>query len=188
MAGTGQSYCIAKRTASVKLHCHSLAAWRQQIEQKCLTSSRRLSCCGRVKSSLSEFSTSRSSLSCLPSSLNDAPAFLPAYLNLRGTHPQNSPTYNPSLINAVFSLASSLPSVTFNSSAWIVSFAEPCHLCPALPSTSTANGHPPSALEYPQPGAFLSVPHFRRRFLADLSLSRHPAKLGSLIFEVPAKP
>jgi hypothetical protein len=24
--------------ASVKLHCHSLAAWRQQIEQKCLTS------------------------------------------------------------------------------------------------------------------------------------------------------
>ena len=47
--------------------------------------------------------------------------------------------------------------------------------------------HPPPALEYPQPGAFLSVPHFRRRFLADLSLSRHPAKLGSL-FEVPAKP
>ena len=143
----------------------------------------RLSCCERVESSLNEFSTSRSSsLSCLPSSLNNAPAFLPAYLNLRGAHPQNSLTYNPSLIDTVFSIAS-----TFSSSAWIVSFAEPCHLCLALPRPQQT-AHPPPALEYPQPGAFLSVPRFRRRFLADLSLSRHPAKLGSLIFEVPAKP
>lgn len=84
---------------------HSLAAWRQQIEQKCLISSRRLSCCGigvdysRVESSLSEFSTSRSSsLSCLPSSLNDAPAFLPALKPSRRASPK---THSPTILRSL---------------------------------------------------------------------------------------
>lgn len=94
---------------------HFLAAWRQQIEQKCLTSSHRLSCCGigvdtsRVESSLGEFSTSRSS-SLFSSFITQRHSrFSACQLKpSRSASPPNPLTYNPSFVLTPYFL---LPSV-----------------------------------------------------------------------------